>query len=380
MITCPYSTEWGTYHVRNTHPTHTKTHSYHTPSPLCANGDGSEWGTLQTDAVRQHLHLRYLGNMSFTITWSRSRLYHRLFYIVDPTWRIQSPRNSLTFCNMPASGLTIRSWTTWSTLASLQRPPLSSSSRTQQISWHGATSSRQKSSTQDWTHRRWSPWCSQSLTSSNTQSHQQEHSQLRSRIKPSSTRTNSCTSGHESQRHRRQDTQDLATRSVQRTHWTIQQSHHTRHKKSFPRETTPRCREDHRQDVAWTQQEQMLHSSDTWRTPTTQTLHSYRQHQQPHQRQEARDHPHYRLRIQDPGREEQGGLGPTHTSDGDGRVGSHQMGMDPRSHRWRDGHQQLHPTVRTTHSPTHRQDPTSQRSLEHLFLATRHADEIRRHV
>ena len=234
--------------------------------------------------------------------------------------------------------------------------------------------------TQDWTHRRWSPWCSQSLTSSNTQGHQQKHPQLLYRIQPSSTRTNSCTSGHESQRHRRQDTQDLATRSVQRTHWTIQQSHHTRHKKSFPRETTPRCRENHRQDVAWTQQEQMLHSSDTWRTPTTPTLHSHRQYQQPHQRQEARDHPHYRLRIQDPGREEQGGLGPTHTSYGDGRVGSHQMGMDPRSHRWRDGHQQLHPTVRTTHSPTRRQDPTSQRSLEHLFLATRYADEIRRHI
>ena len=70
----------------------------------------------------------------------------------------------------------------------------------------------------------------------------------------------------------------------------------------------------------------------------------------------------------------------THTSHGDGRLGSHQMGLDPHPHRGRDRHPELHPTLRTTGTTTRRQNPTSQRSMEHLLMATRHADAFRSHL
>ena len=79
-------------------------------------------------------------------------------------------------------------------------------------------------------------------------------------------------------------------------------------------------------------------------------------------------------------RKEQSRLGPTHTSHGDGRLGSHQMGLDPHPHRGRDRHPELHPTLRTTCTTTRRQNPTSQRSMEHLLMATRHADAFRSHL
>ena len=124
----------------------------------------------------------------------------------------------------------------------------------------------------------------------------------------------------------------------------------------------------------------MLHRSEVGRTSPTPTLHSHRQCQQPSHRQNEWDSPYHRCRHQNTHREEQTRVGPTHPTHDSGWPRSHQMGMDTHSlGRW-SRHQQFYPTIWDPDQETQRPPPTNQSSLEHIFLADRHADARRSHL